>query len=458
MSIITLKFKYLTSDDEKTCILKCMKGYTSIYNLTFNFMLKNAKQNVKTYSKDVLKYLNSKNNLVLDTWFRASAHSECGELIKRLSNKNKLDGKIIFGGKELFEKRAKGKISKEEFKIKKLHSIYSVGQAEYYGNAKFILQDKNTVLFKPSRHNHINLKLLNISKQYRKYIKKLLIVQQEKRTPITYRLDLDYIYISFDIIFINKKQNIRKIKNRIFSIDVNPNYIGYSIIDWNKDSFKLIKGGSFCLEKLLKSEAINKRHYEIFNLGHILAKIARQYKCSAFGVEKLSNLSKNHNRGKSYNKLVNNFWNRNLLTSIIKKQCDIYNISYIEILPEYSSFVGNLLYRKLNLPDYCLASIEISRRAYEFYNQYISKTKKKEKNIVFLEKEKVNDLISQSLEELGISETFLDLKDLYYKLKSRKCGYRVLYHKDMVKIEVYNKKALIAYTDYHIYNHEFVIS
>ncbi len=118
MSVITLKFKYLTSENEKLQILKYMRGYTSIYNLTFNFMLKNVKQNVKTHSKDVLKYLNFKNNLVLDTWFRASAHSECGELIKRLSNKNKLNSKIIFGGKELFEKRAKGKISKEEFKIK----------------------------------------------------------------------------------------------------------------------------------------------------------------------------------------------------------------------------------------------------------------------------------------------------------------------------------------------------
>lgn len=55
------------------------------------------------------------------------------------------------------------------------------------------------------------------------------------------------------------------------------------------------------------------------------------------------------------------------------------------VKPEYSSFIGNFLYRSLdlNLPDMCLSSIEIGRRAYEFYSQYITCTKEIKKNIVF---------------------------------------------------------------------------
>ena len=47
----------------------------------------------------------------------------------------------------------------------------------------------------------------------------------------------------------------------------------------------------------------------------------------------------------------------------------------MKVKPGYSSFIGNFLYRSLNLPDMILVSIEIERRGYEFYNYYISKTK-----------------------------------------------------------------------------------
>ena len=61
----------------------------------------------------------------------------------------------------------------------------------------------------------------------------------------------------------------------------------------------------------------------------------------------------------------------------------------IQVLPGYSSFIGNLLYRDPGLPDPMLASIEINRRANEINNQYIEKTKPKEKIILFPNFEKI---------------------------------------------------------------------
>ena len=52
----------------------------------------------------------------------------------------------------------------------------------------------------------------------------------------------------------------------------------------------------------------------------------------------------------------------------LAKRCNIYNIKLLKVKSEYSSFIGNFLYRSLNLPDMVLASIEIGRRGYEFYN------------------------------------------------------------------------------------------
>ena len=95
-------------------------------------------------------------------------------------------------------------------------------------------------------------------------------------------------------------------------------------------------------------------------------------------------------------------------------------------MPAYSSFIGNFLYRGLNLPDPILASIEIGRRGYEFNAQYIEKTKDKSKNIIQPDLKKFGDLIAKSLEEFSIKEDFTDLISLYYVFKKdSKMMYRV---------------------------------
>ena len=91
-----------------------------------------------------------------------------------------------------------------------------------------------------------------------------------------------------------------------------------------------------------------------------------------------------------------------------------------------SEFYGNFLYKGLNLLDPILASIELSRRGYEFNSQYIEKTKEKSKTIVQPSMQKFDDLIHKSLEEFGIKESFKDLIDLYYLFKKDpKMMYRV---------------------------------
>ncbi|WQJ51989.1 MAG: hypothetical protein [Hatfieldvirus porci] len=95
------------------------------------------------------------------------------------------------------------------------------------------------------------------------------------------------------------------------------------------------------------------------------------------------------------------------------------------MIPEYSSFIGNFLYRSLNLPDMILASIELSRRAYEFYNQYISKTKEIKKNIVRPSLVMFKKLYTKSLEEFGLQSTYHDLVELYYFFKKSKMMYRL---------------------------------
>lgn len=116
MSEITLKIKYNSDNPQR--ILEMIKNYNSIFGLTYNFMFENEKSSTKS----ILSYVNSKNNLFLDTYFKNGAIYDCKSEISR--NKNK---KIVFGGKKLFFDRQKNLISKEEYKIKKLRPLNVVG-------------------------------------------------------------------------------------------------------------------------------------------------------------------------------------------------------------------------------------------------------------------------------------------------------------------------------------------
>ena len=98
-------------------------------------------------------------------------------------------------------------------------------------------------------------------------------------------------------------------------------------------------------------------------------------KCNKFVLEDL-----NFKANSSYSKF--NRLTRDLLEMNILKRCNIYNINVIKVKPEYSSFIGNFIFRQVtNMPDMVLASIEIGRRGYEYSSQYIDKTKNKKKNI-----------------------------------------------------------------------------
>ena len=120
-------------------------------------------------------------------------------------------------GRKNFENRCKGLISREEYKKHKLSSIYSIGTAKpYKGNQKFrIDKDKHSIIFQPNRSTHIKFNFLSIAKNYIKIIEKLFLRQEAKDLPITYKLNSEYVYISFEEEQLYKDDfNFKKIKDR----------------------------------------------------------------------------------------------------------------------------------------------------------------------------------------------------------------------------------------------------
>ena len=429
----TLKIKYKTTNENLSLIKEYQRQYSSCLHYVYNRLKENISQ------KEIYNFVKQLNNIpLIDSWIINTIIYEAKVLIAK-------DDKIIFGGKKNFFDRLKGKISKEEYLSKRLSPYYSIGTTgnpTVKANHKFNLTDDlNVVIFKPNRKTKIELILVGISNR-KNILSKLYKRQEERNFAIHYRIDSEYIYISFDESRLYSFNN-NAIENRIMSIDMNPNYIGWSIVDWKSSSeFNIIKSGVYSIKTIndkdfnLKGKSIssddpkriylsNKRQHEILEISKNLINKALYYKCSIFSMEDLSIKSSDKEKGKHFNKLVNNNWNRNLLVNNLTKRCNIFKIKLLKVKPEYSSFIGNFLFRSFNLPDMILASIEISRRGYEFNCQYITKIKFIKKNIIQPNVSDFNDLIIKSLEEFNINEKFESLIDIYYFFKKSKLRYRL---------------------------------
>ena len=268
----------------------------------------------------------------------------------------------MVGKDNFFKRQPKDKstqpISKEQFKLKRLSPLYSIGTAKpYKGNRFFrISEDLTSIIFQPKCKEKYILNLVGLTKGYKNILQKLYNLQQLKYLPITYKLTTEYIYISFEEDKLYKDNfKIIKVKDRYCALDLNPNYIGYSIIDWkSSNNFKIIDSGVYSFKQLndiykelkgmnssdkKKVWLNNKRNYEIIAIAKNLINKCYYYKVENFVVEDLNIKVRDRNKDKDYNRLCNNTWIRNRFLNNIIKRCKIFKINYLEVKPEYSSFI-----------------------------------------------------------------------------------------------------------------------
>lgn len=306
-----------------------------------------------------------------------------------------------------------------EYKQKRILPFFIVGEANQHGNRQldFKKLSQNKVILKYAK-DKIDIEFYEY-KNKKKILKQLEEAAIENKLPITCRLDNNYISLSYDLDKLNgilideksrkeevnliNKQNIskenksllikeiyckyyllrekqvicNKYENRIASVDLNPENIGFSIIEYNKENknYKVIYAVNYNLRELninlkLKSsdpERIyqnNKRKHEIIQIWNQIFRICVHYKCGYFAHEELEfdrnkkGKEKNSN-SREGNRKINNLWHRVLTNNLIKKYCIINGIIEKEVLPMYSSFVGNMLNEYI---DPINSSIEIGRR------------------------------------------------------------------------------------------------
>ena len=242
--MLTLKIKYYFENENDMLLVY---DYTNQYNHVFRVAY-NKLYNGTQVKQSELSTLN--NTELLDSWFVISAIYDAKSLYG-----SKKDEKVIFGGRNNFIKRCQGKITREEFQQKRLSPLCSVGERKsgtksVHGNRKFKLSDDlSFVMFKAS-NKKIKLNLCKLKPSYKTKLVEIYKHQVLDDIPITYKLDLNYVYITVDENIFSEKQ-AKQIKDRVFAVDLNPNYVGWSVVDWvGSDNFKVVTSGVVSIKEI----------------------------------------------------------------------------------------------------------------------------------------------------------------------------------------------------------------
>lgn len=400
-----------------------IRVYSSAVRYSFNRFQNGLKIN------QIYKKCNEKFNL--NSHLLNCASREAYNIFKRVGNK-----KIFFGD---FKKRTKNLITYNEYKNSKKRGLVSEGQSINTGNRLFKFDiEHNSIIYKRSRKEHIKFSLPNLKKKVKEELLKVQFLMEEKKLPVTIKLKNGFIFITFDESIVHESLKLKDLKkNRVMGIDLNPNYIGFSILEFKEDeSFITIKKGVFDVTLLNKDFKKNKKQHELRELNHRLLRICKHYKVSKICVEELKIFSYDKGLGKRFNKLCNNRWNREVTISNLKVLTSTYGIELVEVNPIYSSFVGNIEYGDDKTPDMVASSIEIGRRGYKkFLKGWFYPT---------LNLEKVRNKFNQWKEE--IYSDVKSWKELFLKVKKSGMRYRFqLNESDAVFERFYHKMNVITY-------------
>lgn len=393
------------------------------YNSVVHFAYNRFHDDSSAKEKDVRYQVNQLFKGKLNSWLLQCAIKE-GKSIQERNNSKK----VIFGGKSLYRRYLRKLINKEEFSKQRQFPISSQGEMLQRGNRMFDFHfDNQSLVFKVSKDKHIDIQLGHIHRNLQKELNKLNELCYDKKATVSIKLNNDYIWITYDEKLLCNSVKFNELKDsRVMGLDMNPNYIGLSVIEFDKeDKFKILHKQVFDLKRLTdKNISKNKRQYEILKICHTISDLMNYWKCKKLSIEDLNISSSDKGQGKTFNRLCNNVWDRSLITNKLTMLSNIYGYELVEVNPVYSSFIGNLVYGNTTTPDMVAASIEIARRGYKKY----------EKNWFYpiFNVDCLDERWKQTL--TGVR----NWKDTFLKIKNSKVKYRVLLD-DIIQNTVFSK-------------------
>ena len=353
----TISIKIKVDEELQKVISEDSRVYSDMYRYSFN-RFKEGLSGKEVYAKVAELFPN------MNCHLRNSAQRNAVSLFRL--NKDK---KVYFGK---FLKFKKGLISKEEFKDSKNIGILSEGEMNQKGNRLFKIEvENNKFIYKRACKEHYDLEIVeNLSDKRKQILSRLQLLMSEKKIPVTIRLKKDHIYLSYDEKIVENYRKFHNLfHNRVLGIDLNPNYFGISIIEFNhQNKYKVIHKEVIDVSNLQRKSK-DKIKFELYEINHRILTLCKQWHCGKLSCEDLKFNNKKKFWNKDLNRLCRNNFRFNIVKTHLETLCNTFGVEFIEVNAAYSSIIGNFIHGSVTCPDMVAASIEIARRAYRKFEK-----------------------------------------------------------------------------------------
>lgn len=262
--------------------------FNSILRFSYNRFKEGLKEKeVRSRCRDIFK---------ANSWFVQCAIKEGKAVCERFKQE-----KVVFGGRSNLNKYLKKKISKEEYKQRKLSPITIQGEACKSGNRLFNFRlDEEFLELKLSRNDHREIKLPKLRGNLKQELNLLQELIEQKKATVTVKFNEEHVWLTYDENLLNVQKFKDLKKNRVLGVDLNPNYIGLSVLEFNsKDEFRVLFKKVYDLTALnitskkastdRKSLYLtNKRHFELIEICHEISRLMDYWKCKKLSIEDLN--------------------------------------------------------------------------------------------------------------------------------------------------------------------------
>lgn len=355
---------------------------------------------------------------------------------------------------------------KKEWRGKRTRPMMVVGEANYKGNRFFDVTHltESYIVYKPNMKTHIRVNI-SINRRLREELELMAGLAERKEIPVTVSMSRDMIWLSYDLEKLygialdekSRREEVKGIKNqhhpkdieerlikdcyrkwhkehedrklkdrnrdRAVSVDMNPGYIGWSILEKDEDGeIIVLRCGTFDFHELCektgeasssrKSKRItNKRKYEISICIKKLFGLADHYRCAYFFIEDLSFGKDSEKKSKESNRKNRNSWNRELMVNCMMRGCDEHSMELREVNACYTSFIGNIRYE---YGDPTSAAVEIGRRGlWQYTTRFYPKMTRRDEDSL---RRKFGDVV-QGRSDVSWVEWYRTSKELYGSVK-----------------------------------------
>ena len=284
---------------------------------------------------------------------------------------------VIFGKKEMFLKRCKGLISKEEWQNSRNNRIYSRGDKTKNGNPNLRVVIRNGMSFlevstleKTQSNRAVKIQIpLYLAQKYSKKTGKIngiryrdlflnhLESKEAYQVEILKRKDRYYVYITFEL---PKTDVVYTAHNGMIGIDTNPDGFALTMVDYKGN----YKEHTYLKQHELTYARTNRRE----NLcGELVKQVTNLAKAKGCGIA-IEDLKFKNDKDVNckFARIKHEFIYSQLLT-MLENACYREGIEVVKVKPQFTSKIGLYKYcHQFGMAVHNGASMVIARRSYGF--------------------------------------------------------------------------------------------